>query len=203
MLVFLLIGLLLTGLQTLLQAAVTPDSTVVTTDNGGFVIQSGGGVLGALVSLVFSIISFIWGYIVQAAFARGGLALTEGRPLVIGELLTLDKLGRIILAGVMLSILTFIGLLLCILPGLVIAFFGTFFVYFILDQDLGAVDSIKASFSFVKENVGPLLGLMLLSFLAIFVGALLCGLGLFVAVPVVVIAQTYAYKVLRGQPVVA
>jgi uncharacterized membrane protein len=39
--------------------------------------------------------------------------------------------------------------------------------------------------------------------IAIFVGALLCGLGLFVAVPVCVIAQAYAYKVLRGQPVAA
>ena len=88
-------------------------------------------------------------------------------------------------------------------PGLIVAFFGTFFVYFILDQDLGAWDAIKASFSFVKDNVGNLLLLLILSWIALFVGALLCGIGLFVAVPVVVIAHTYAYKVLRGQPVAA
>ena len=44
---------------------------------------------------------------------------------------------------------------------------------------------------------------LILSWIALFVGALLCGIGLFVAVPVVVIAHTYAYKVLRGQPVAA
>ncbi len=74
-------------------------------------------------------------------------------------------------------------------------------MYFILDQDLGAWESIKASFSFVKDNIGNLLLLLILTWIALFVGALLCGLGLFVAVPVVVIAQAYAYKMLRGQPV--
>ena len=201
MLVFMLIGAVIYGLQFLFQSLTSPETTVVTGDNGYVVSTSSTGVLGALVSLVFGIISFIWSYVVQAAFARGGLALTEGRPLVLGELLTLNKIGRIILAGIILGILTFIGFLLCILPGLIIAFFGAFFVYFILDQDLGAWESIKASFSFVKDNIGNLLLLMILTWIALFVGALLCGLGLFVAVPVVVIAQAYAYKVLRGQPV--
>jgi len=203
MLVFLLIGLVLYGVQVLVQAVTSPDTTVVTGENGFVITQSGGGFLGVLVSILFSLISFIWGYIVQAAFARGGLALTEGRPLVLGELLTFNKLGRIILAGILLSIMTFIGFLLCIIPGLIVAFFGAFFVYFILDQDLGAVDSLKASFSFVKDNVGNLLLLLILSWLALLAGALVCGIGLFVAVPVVVIAHTYAYKVLRGQPVAA
>lgn len=202
MLVFALIGLVLAGLQTLIQGLTSPETTVISGENGFVVTQSGGGLAAALISIVFSLISFIWGYIVQAAFARGGLALTEGRALELSELLTFNKLGRIIVAGILLSILTFIGFLLCIIPGIIIAFLGAFFVYFILDQDLGAWDSIKASFSFVKDNVGEILLLFILSFIAILVGALLCGIGLLVAVPVVVLAHTYAYKVLRGQPVV-
>lgn len=203
MLVFLLVGAVIYGIQVLLQAVTAPEATVVTGENGFVVTSSGGGFFGVVLSMVFAIISFIWGYIVQAAFARGGLALVEGRALELGELFSFNKLGRIILAGIILSVLTFIGFLLCIIPGLIVAFFGTFFVYFILDQDLGAWDAIKASFSFVKDNVGNLLLLLILSWIALFVGALLCGIGLFVAVPVVVIAHTYAYKVLRGQPVAA
>ena len=203
MLVFMLVGAVIYGLQFLFQSITSPETTVVTGENGFVVSQSGGGVLASIVSLIFSIVGFIWSYLVQAGFARGGLALTEGRPLVLGELLSFHKLGRIILAGIILSIFTFIGFLLCILPGFIVAFFGSFFVYFILDQDLGAWDSIKASFSFVKDNLGNLLLLLILSWLILFAGALLCGIGLFVAWPVVVIAQTYAYKVLRGQPVAA
>ena len=80
-------------------------------------------------------------------------------------------------------------------------FFGSYFVYFIVDQDMGAVESIKASFSFVKDNLGSLFLLLLLSWVILFVGALLCGIGLFVAYPVVYIAYAYAYKALRGAPV--
>ena len=201
MLVFILIGGVIYGLQILLQSVTTPETTVVTGENGFVVTNSGGGFLALLVSVVFSLVGFIWSYIVQAAYARAGLAVTEGRKIELGELLTFDRIGRIIGAGILLGIATFIGLLLCILPGLLVAFFGSFFVYFILDQNLGAIDALKASFNFVKDNFGNLLLLLVLTMIAIFVGALLCGLGLFVAIPVTVIAQAYAYKVLRGQPV--
>jgi uncharacterized membrane protein len=201
MIVFLLIGAVIYGLQILIQMATSPDTTVISGENGFVVSQTSTGLLGTLVSMIFAIVGFIWSYLIQAAFARGGLALTEGRPLVVGELLSLKKLGTIILAGIILSILTFIGLLLCIIPGLIVAFLGAFFVYFILDQNMGAWQSIMASFNFVKENVGNLLLLLILSWIILFVGALLCGIGLIVAVPVTVIAQTYAYKVLRGAPV--
>ncbi|MCU0279248.1 MAG: hypothetical protein MUF33_01285 [Candidatus Nanopelagicales bacterium] len=203
MLVFMLIGAVIYGLQFFFQSLTTPETTVISGESGFVVQQSGGGFLAAIVSLIFSLVGFVWSYIVQAAFARGGLALTEGRKLELGELLTFDRILRIIGAGILLSIGVFIGILLCILPGLLVAFFGSFYVYFILDQNLGAIDSLKASFGFVKDNFGSLLLLLVLTMIAIFVGALLCGLGLFVAVPVCVIAQAYAYKVLRGQPVAA
>ena len=170
--------------------------------NGCAIAPSGvGGFLGLLVSLLFAIIGLVWNYLVQAGLARCGLALTEGRPLVIGELLSMNKLGRIIGAGILLGIMTVIGLILCIIPGLIVIFFGSYFVYFIVDQDMGAVESIKASFSFVKDNLGSLFLLLLLSWVILFVGALLCGIGLFVAYPVVYIAYAYAYKALRGAPV--
>ena len=115
MLVFLLVGAVIYGIQVLLQAVTAPEATVVTGENGFVVTSSGGGFFGVLLSMVFAIISFIWGYIVQAAFARGGLALVEGRALELGELFSFNKLGRIILAGIILSVLTFIGFLLCII----------------------------------------------------------------------------------------
>lgn len=202
MIVFLLIGAVISGVQFLMQSLFAPETTTVVSGENGFAVsQTSGGLMGTLISFVFAIIGFVWSYLIQAAFARGGLALTEGRPLVVGELLSFKKLGTIILAGIILSILTTIGLLLCIIPGLIVAFLGSFFVYFILDQNAGAWQSITMSFNFVKENVGSLLLLLILSWIALFVGLLLCGLGLIVAFPVVVIAQTYAYKVLRGAPV--
>lgn len=199
MLIFMLIG----GLLYLLQWLVTPDPTVVTQTSNGvtYTTATGGSLLGSIVSFIFGIIIFVWQYLVEAAIARGGLTLTEGRPLVLSELLSFQKLGKIIVAGIILSILTVIGLILCIIPGLLVIIFGSFFIYFILDQDAGIWDSITMSFSFVKEHFGEVLLLLILCFLITLAGALLCGIGLFVAIPVVAIAKTYAYKVLRGQPV--
>jgi uncharacterized membrane protein len=39
--------------------------------------------------------------------------------------------------------------------------------------------------------------------LAYFVGAILCGIGLLVAVPVVIIAQAYMWRRLQNMPVAA
>ena len=61
--------------------------------------------------------------------------------------------------------------------------------------------AIKASFTFVKDNFGNILGLALLSFLIMIAGLLLCFVGVLAAWPIVIIAQAYTYKVLRGQPV--
>ena len=44
-----------------------------------------------------------------------------------------------------------------LLPGLIIAFLTQYFMFFILDRDLGVVDSIKASYHFVVGNLGPLI----------------------------------------------
>lgn len=72
-----------------------------------------------------------------------------------------------------------------------------------MDENLGGTDAIKASFSFVNKNLGTLIGLFLAEILAIFVGAITCGIGLIVAVPVVIIAQSFAYRTLNGEPVAA
>lgn len=195
MLVFLIIGGVLYFIQSLLR----PD----TPGSNGFGLVSTGNVWASLLSLIVGVIIFVWNYITEAALARAGLAVTEGRPVVLGELLTTDKLVRIILGGIVLAVLTVVGLILCVLPGLLVIFFGSFYMYFILDQDLTAWKSIEASFNFVKSHFGELLLLLILTWLITFVGLLLCGVGLLVAIPVVAIAKAYAYKRLTGQPVAA
>ena len=80
-------------------------------------------------------------------------------------------------------------------------FFSQFFVHFALDKQLPAVEAIKASFAFVNQNLGTLIGFYLATIVAAFVGALLCGVGLLVAIPVIIIGQAYTYRVLQGEPV--
>ena len=83
-------------------------------------------------------------------------------------------------------------------------FFTSYTLYFLMDrEEMGAVDAIKASFDFTKDNAGNVILWFLLSVLAWFVGALLCGVGLIVAIPVVLIGTAYTYKTLNNEPVAA
>lgn len=168
---------------------------------------SGGAGLGFFGTLVIGgvgvAVMVIVSYLLQAGVVRMALALTRGEPISVGMLFITDRLGKVIAAGIMVGIATGIGYMLCYIPGIIIAFFCQFFIFYIIDKDLAPVDAIKASFSFVNRNLGTLVLLYLASALALFIGALVCYVGLFIAFPVVIIAQTYAYKKLNGQEVAA
>ena len=101
------------------------------------------------------------------------------------------------------SVLTTIGLVLCVLPGFVVIFLTWFARYFVVERGQDAVTALKSSFSFTSSHAGPLLLLALLGVLCFVAGALACLVGLLVAYPVVSIASAYTYRRLQGQPVAA
>ncbi len=74
---------------------------------------------------------------------------------------------------------------------------------FVIDQNEDAITGIKSSFRVISQNVGPVL-LLALALVGInIVGAILCGVGLLVSIPITIIASTYAYRVLTGRYVAA
>jgi len=162
---------------------------------------NGFSLVGALLATALSgAVLGIYDYFVRANIARGALLIADGKKVTVKDFLSADKLVPVVLGGILVGIATFIGLLLCIIPGIIVAFFAQFYVYFIMDKNMGAVESIKASFSFVKENFGQLILFFLASMVAIFIGALLCGVGLLVAYPVVFLANGFVYRKLQNPP---
>lgn len=212
--VFAVVGALLSGIYYVILglfgafASSAAESTVTVDPVTGELVYSGGTALGAagiFSSLFFfglmSLVVATYGWLVQAALIRGTLATTAGRVVDFKTFFATDKIGSIIGGGVLVGIMTSIGIVLCYLPGLIVMFLSQFFMFFILDRQLGVIDSIKASWSFVFNNLGPLILVFLLGLLVYFVGSLLCGVGLLAAIPVIVLAQTYAYRMLQGQAV--
>jgi uncharacterized membrane protein len=157
-----------------------------------------------IVSWAFSLISWIISMIIGAGIVRAALDITAGRQLEPSTMLRPHKLGDVVIASLLIGILTFVGFILCVIPGILVAFFTSYTLYFLMDrEELGAIDAIKASFDFTKNNAANVILWFLLSVVAWFVGALLCGIGLVVAVPVVLIGTAYTYKTLNNQPVAA
>ncbi len=70
-----------------------------------------------------------------------------------------------------------------------------------LDTAMGGMEALGASWTFVTDNIGPLIQLFLLGLAIFLAGAVACGIGLLVAIPIVALAQTYAFRSLHGQSV--
>ena len=177
----------------------------ITISNGSVTTESC-GVFSAqnIVSWLFSLIGWIISMIIGAGIVRGALDITEGRQLEPSTLLKPNKLGEVIIASLLIGILTFVGFILCVIPGFLVMFFTSYTLYFLMDRpEMGAMDAIRASFEFTKANAGNVILWFLISLAAWFVGALLCGIGLIVAVPVVLIGTAYTYKTLNNEPVAA
>lgn len=150
-----------------------------------------------VVSLIVQVVAMI----LTAALVKLALNYVDGKSLDIGAAFQgWDKL-QVVLASLLVSIGTFIGFLLCIIPGIVFAFLSVYTTYYVVDKNMGAVDAIKASINLTKSNVGSLIVFFLLSLVVVIIGACLCGVGLLVAWPVVAIAGAYTFRVLNNEPV--
>jgi uncharacterized membrane protein len=152
------------------------------------------GLAAALINLVAQLLA--------AGLYKGATHVTDGKPFSLGQLFEGWDKTQVIIAALIIAVATFIGTLLCYLPGLIVGFFAQFTLLFIVDKQMQAVDAIKASITLVTDNLANTALFYLLALVVLFVGAILCGVGLLVAAPVALIALAYTYRRLQGEPVV-
>lgn len=188
-------------LGSLIQSAAAPDRTF--NFETGEYEGGGGGFFGLamILSFLFGVLSFVVNLVIQSAIIKASLALTRGQKVDIGTAFNGINWAQVVIAALIIGVLTFIGLILCILPGVVVIFFTSYTLYFVIDRDQDAVTAIKSSVALVKDNFGVLILFFLASLAAYVVGACLCGVGLLAAIPIVVLAQAYTFRTLRNDPV--
>jgi uncharacterized membrane protein len=169
--------------------------------NGIFVGNDPGWGTQLVVSSLGTLVFWIVTTIIQAGLVRGALEIARGQKPEVGVMFSTDQLPQLLVAALLIGVMTAIGALLCFFPALIVAFYVQFTVFFLLDRKLEAWDAIKASAGLVNNHIGTLVGFFLASLLAYIVGAILCGVGLLVAFPVVFLAQTYTFKKLQNEEV--
>jgi hypothetical protein len=105
-------------------------------------------------------------------------------------------------AAVLVCLVTFViigfGSILLIIPGLLAATLLQFPYLLVIDHKVDFWAAIKESFEVSQRHFGTLLGFFLLQVCLLIAGALLCGFGLLVAVPVCYAATAAAYIDLFG-----
>lgn len=166
-------------------------------------------------SVGFTLLSFVVGLMLAVGLLRAALAVMDGETPSPSLLFRTDGLLTYLLAAALFSVTTAVGLIACVIPGLVVAFLWQFFGYAVVDGagSVSATGALGRSFAVVRANVGELLVLWVAFFFAgliIGIAALVPVLGWIVAVlaalvfyPVVALSLAYAWRTLTGGVVAA
>lgn len=140
-------------------------------DNGNFTFQDnfwagifGSMLLGIAVSIVVAVLTI--------GIMRAALRVTRGETPSFGDLTDPTNTVSYIITALAVGILTAIGIVLCILPGLLVAFFLMMAPIHALATGAGVGDAMTRSINIVKANVVPIIVLVLLSIAASIIGSL-------------------------------
>ena len=151
--------------------------------DGASTSSSLGLVLGQLGQIPFTILSNL----VAVLFAA-----VPALHYVSGETVTVDRAfrtlfqrpWRYLLAGVLFTVVSTLGLLLCVLPGVAVLLVTPVYVNKIFTTDMAILDAFSSSFQAVyrSENGWTFVGIEILAGLVVLVVSICtCGLGLLVA----------------------
>ena len=162
---------------------------------------SDGGFLALLWILFLAILIMVASMIVQAGVWRAGLAVTKGEEPSLTMLTDTTNIGPYILTSIVVGIVAAIGFVLCIIPGIIWMIFAVFAPILSLDRGMAPGEAISTSINWVKERFGEVFLILLACWAVYLVGALLCGVGLLVSIPVALTAIVYTYRAFNGESV--
>lgn len=184
--------------------ALTGDAECRFTEDGELVCEGGTGfVTGMVVQAVLTAVLMIVFQVIAAGMIRAALTVTDGGRWELADVVRTDRLDKVVGAALLVAGATFVGTLLCYLPGLVAGFVLSYTMYFVIDRDLGPVDAARASLDLVRAHLGPTLLWYVVGVLVASLGLLACGVGALVSLPVVLLGTAYTYRTLSGGAVAA
>jgi len=167
----------------------------------GAVAQSASAAADPNTAFLFNAIDFL---VVQMFVSMGLIAWSlrasenvEGAHLA--HLWAPQRYFKFLATSIVVTIIELIGFALLVVPGIIASVLLLFAPYIVMDRNLGPVEAIQRSFAVTKRHFWSVL-LFLVAALAVNIGgALLFGIGLFVTIPVSVIAIAHAYRTLSSQ----
>ncbi len=108
------------------------------------------------------------------------------------------RVGRWIVTKFLAGILIAIGFVLLIIPGIYVAARLYLAEYFVVDQNMNAIEAISASREITKWHVREIIGIWLLTLGITILGVIPAFIGLLWTVPTVKLAQATLYKKLTA-----
>jgi uncharacterized membrane protein len=183
--------------------AVAPSGVSSYDDYGsGFSYSYSSGFGFASYALIFlgGLVTFVVIGAISSAYYAGLLDIANGQPVTIGSFFKPRNVGSVLVASVLIGLASTL-LSFCFIFTIVIGLFTLFATVLIVDRNLPPIDAIKTSFEAVKANFVQVLLAWLIIGVIVTVGALLCGIGILVALPVAALFLVHTYRTLLGGPI--
>ncbi len=108
------------------------------------------------------------------------------------------KTIKYIIATILYAAIVVGGLILLIVPGVYFAIKYQFYAYFIVDKNMGAIESLKKSGNITKGSLMNLFLFGLISAALSILGLLAFGIGLLVVIPVISVSSAYIFRKLQA-----
>ena len=161
----------------------------------GFFASAFGDSLPSL-SFLFNLGSWIVSIVSSIFMIKIGLRLYDNDKIGSYDFLSFSTplFFKFLLGYILYSVLVIIGFILLIVPGIYLAIKYQYVQYLIVDKNMDVIDAFKESGKMTDGHKWNLFLLLLLFVVIAFLGAMALGVGLLVAIPIIIVAQAYVYK---------
>ena len=146
-------------------------------------------------------IAFAIGLFASIVTTHMAIKVATGRPLAWSDLFTFPNFGASLLAAFLTAVATYVGSLLCVVPGVIAGFLLHYSVYFTVDKGMDGIAGMKASWATLSSHVGELFPFALTGVGLYILGAITL-IGWLVTVPLVMLLSAYSYVRIQGYDVV-
>ena len=163
------------------------------------------GMLGNEFMILAQLLTNIGIYFIVFMLQLGGqkifLQIARGEPAEIGTLFSGGPyLWRMFLCSFVFGILTLLGYLLLIIPGVILSLMFWPYSYLLIDRDLPGIQSFTESKQVTQGNLLNLFGIYLATIAIVMVGGLLTlGIGFIFLVPFSFLVYTVTYAEMTSQ----
>ncbi|MEB3158677.1 MAG: hypothetical protein VKK03_04380, partial [Synechococcus sp.] len=155
-------------------------------DDGSGIGAGMGAVFGQISGIPFSLLQSLIGVMFTAIPA---VYYQRGEVVSISDVFSIlmARIGRYLIAGILFTVAATLGIVVCVLPGLIVFASMPIYVNKVFTSDQGVWDCFTSSFAAVygSDRGWALVGIQLLAFLLAFVTCGFCLVGLIIYVPVV------------------
>ena len=166
-------------------------------DNMGVLV--GATVLGWIVSFV-PVFGWILSFVLLAGVDYVFFRRLRGEEVQIGDVFAGFNIAfiNLVMAGLVKWLLTSLGFLVCILPGIYLAVGYVFALPLVIDKKMEFWPAMEVSRQVVHKHWWSTFALMIVLSLVAFSGFLLCGIGELITIPIATAAFMSVYEDLFG-----